>query len=68
LNITLKLADKVMIAIQNFVRVAFTMQCISEKFQLAQIAFLTENHEGINATLDERETKFRIEQGVVRQC
>jgi len=26
------------------------MQCISEKFQLGQIAFLTENREGINTT------------------
>jgi len=32
-------------------RVAFTMQFISKKFQLGQIAFLTENREGINATL-----------------
>jgi len=29
---------------------AFTMQCNSEKFQLGHIEFLTENHEGINAT------------------
>jgi len=28
------------------------MQCISDKFQLGQIAFLTENREGINATLE----------------
>jgi len=26
------------------------MQCISEKFQLSQIAFLTENREGIDET------------------
>jgi len=31
--------------------VAFTMQCNSEKFQPGQIAILTENREGINATL-----------------
>jgi len=31
-------------------RVAFTMQCNSEKFQLSQIAFLTETCEGINST------------------
>jgi len=30
--------------------VAFTMQCISEKFQLSQIAFFTENREGMNTT------------------
>jgi len=32
---------------------AFTMQCNSENFQLRQIEFLTENHEGINATKTE---------------
>jgi len=31
--------------------VAFTMQCNSEKFQPGQIEILTENREGINATL-----------------
>jgi len=30
---------------------AFTMQCNTEKIQLGQIEFLTENREGINATL-----------------
>jgi len=35
--------------------VAFTIQCSSEKFQLAQIEFLTENRESINATLVDRE-------------
>jgi len=38
------------ITVQKFLRVAFTMQCNSEKFQPGQIAFLTENREGINAT------------------
>jgi len=49
LSVILKLADYV-IAIQKFLRVAFTMLCISEKFQLGKIASLTENREGINAT------------------
>jgi len=40
----------VVITVQKFQRVAFTMQCNSEKFQPRQIEILTENREGINAT------------------
>jgi len=36
---------------QKFLRVAVTMQCNLEKFQPGQIEFLTENREGIKATL-----------------
>jgi len=37
--------------VQKFLRVAFTMQCLSKKLQLGQIESLTENREGMNATL-----------------
>jgi len=40
--------------VQKFQRVAFTMQCNSEKFQPGQIEILTENCQGINATFQKR--------------